>query len=237
MPEGITRIGESSISARLRILLVEDHLILRQGLRALLESHSDLEIVGEAGTVAEALDLVERLRPTIVMTDIGLPDRSGIELTAELRARGSSARVLVLTAHTTEEHIRAALNAGVTGYVLKDASHAELLAGLRAVGAGRPFLCESSEAKVLSHYASGAVSEQSRAPIGQITNREREVLKRIALGKSNKGIARELELSVKTVEKHRSNVMRKLKLHNTAAITLFAVRHSLLDQQEILGVL
>jgi DNA-binding NarL/FixJ family response regulator len=233
MPEGtVTRLDPHSTS-HLRVLLVEDHLILRQGLRALLETNSDIEIVGEAGTVADALAQAQATRPSIVVTDIGLPDRPGIDLVAELRARHPQTRVLVLTAYSTEEHIRAALSAGASGYVLKDASHAELVQGLRAVSAGRRFLCESIEARVLSRYAAGSEPAPTLTP-SRVTKREREVLTRIALGQTNKFIARSLDLSVKTVEKHRSNVMRKLNLHNTAAVTLFAVRHRLLDQAGIL---
>jgi DNA-binding NarL/FixJ family response regulator len=215
-------------------MLVEDHLILRQGLKALLETNSDIEVVGEAGTVGEALDRIPTLKPSIVITDITLPDRSGIELVQALRALEPAIKVLVLTAHTTEEHIRAALSAGATGYILKDASHAELVQGLRAVSAGRRFLCESVEARILSRYAAGQEAEKPGLSAGHITRREREVLTRIAMGQTNKYIARALSLSVKTVEKHRSNVMRKLNLHNTAAVTLFAVRHRLVDQPSML---
>jgi DNA-binding NarL/FixJ family response regulator len=233
MPEGTVTKLDLHSTTRLRVLLVEDHLILRQGLRALLETNSDIEIVGEAGTVADALAQAQATQPAIVITDIGLPDCPGIELVAELRARHPQTRVLVLTAYSTEEHIRAALTAGASGYVLKDASHAELVQGLRAVSAGRRFLCESIEARVLSRYAAGAEPAPTLTP-SRVTKREREVLTRIALGQTNKYIARSLDLSVKTVEKHRSNVMRKLNLHNTAAVTLFAVRHRLLDQVGIL---
>ena len=235
MSHGVHPSTMTPATGRMRLMLVEDHLILRQGLRALLETNSDIEVVGEAGTVSEALARIGAVKPSIVITDITLPDRSGIELVQALRTLEPGIKVLVLTAHTTEEHIRAALSAGATGYILKDASHAELVQGLRAVSAGRRFLCESVEAKILSRYAAGHEPEKPAAlSAGHITRREREVLTRIAMGQTNKFIARALALSVKTVEKHRSNVMRKLNLHNTAAVTLFAVRHRLVDQPSLL---
>lgn len=127
----------SSANKPLRILLVDDHAPMREALKALLETDPELEIVGEAATFAEALEAVDRLKPTVPVIDIGLPDRSGIALAAELKARRSPTRVLVLTAYATMEHVRAALNAGALGYVLKDATHADLLKGLRAVSVGQ----------------------------------------------------------------------------------------------------
>jgi DNA-binding NarL/FixJ family response regulator len=209
---------------RLRILLVEDHVLVRQALRALLETDGAFEIIGEVGTVAEALDAVERFKPAVAVTDIGLPDRSGIEFATELRARGLSTRVLVLTAHATEEYVKAALVAGVLGYVLKDASHADLVKGLRAVSTGQMFLCvcESAKAPILPELGESPISD-----------REREVLTCIALGYSNKDIARTLDLSVKTIEKHRSNLTHKLDLHGSAALTLFAVNQGLVTVTDV----
>jgi len=140
-------------------------------------------------------------------------------------------RKLVLTAHENEEYIRAALNAGANGYVLKDANSAELMLAIRTVSLGQQFLCKAIASKILSGYLSGHASGEQRAAVPavtqSITEREREVLTRIALGNSNKLIARELGVSPKTVEKHRSNLMRKLQLHNAAAITMFAIRNGM----------
>jgi DNA-binding NarL/FixJ family response regulator len=214
---------------RIRVLLVEDHLVLREGLKSLLEIDRELEIVGEAGTADEALRIAERESPDIVLSDIALPDRSGISLIAELRALGIACQVVMLTAYKTEEYIRAALDAGASGYILKDASCAELVLGLRLVASGRKFLCQAIGDMLLFRYMSPD-QKPVASPMAALTKRETEVLTRIARGESNKQMARVLTLSVKTVEKHRSNLMRKLMLHNTAEVTLFAIRNGLVNR-------
>jgi DNA-binding NarL/FixJ family response regulator len=216
---------------RIRIVLVEDHTILREGLKALVELEADFEIVGEFASMEESLEGIRALQPDLVVTDLELPGRSGVELLGEIQRLSPLTRKLVLTAHEGEEHIRSALHAGANGYILKDSNCAELMLAIRTVCLGQQFLCKGIAGKILSGYLSGHASEeQPRAvqPVGQsITEREREVLTRIALGNSNKSIARELGLSPKTVEKHRSNLMRKLQLHNAAAITMFAIRNGM----------
>jgi len=210
---------------KIRIVLVEDHAILREGLKALIELELDFDVVGEFCSVDESLDGIRNLQPDIVVTDLGLPGRSGIELLSEIKRLSPMTRKLVLTAHENEEYIRAALNAGAEGYVLKDANSAELMLGIRTVSLGQQFLCRAIASKILSGYLSGDQRPASVTATQSITGREREVLTRIALGNSNKLIARELGVSPKTVEKHRSNLMRKLQLHNAAAITMFAIRN------------
>jgi DNA-binding NarL/FixJ family response regulator len=212
---------------RTRIVLVEDHAILREGLKALIEIESDFEIAGDFGGVDDSLAGISQLQPDLVLTDLALPGSSGFELLAQIKHIAPRARKLVLTAHNSEEYIRAALNAGADGYVLKDANRAELMLAIRTVSAGQQFLCKSIASKILSGYLSGGEPRRNQANAQSMTGREREVLTRIALGESNKVIARALELSVKTIEKHRSNLMRKLHLHNAAAITMFAVRNGL----------
>src|SRR3984893_3560251 len=223
--------GISETKPRIRIVLVEDHAILREGLKALIEIESDFDMVGDFCRVEESLDGIRDLQPDIVLMDLSLPGRSGIELLAEIRRLSPLTRKLVLTGHETEEYIRAALNAGADGYVLKNANSAELMLAIRTVSLGQQFLCNAIASKILSGYLSGHVSGDQRAAAPaitqSITEREREVLTRIALGNSNKVIARELGVSPKTVEKHRSNLMRKLQLHNAAAITMFAIRNGM----------
>jgi len=222
--EGVDARMREAGENRLRILLVDDHLLLRQALRALLKTDSALEVVGEARTVSEALKAVDRLKPELTLTDLSLPDGTGIDLAFELRARGSLTRIFILSAHATPEHVKAALNAGVLGYALKDVSYAELVKGLRAVIAGHMFLCvRDSDESIRAGILLGAV--QRRPSI--ITDREREVLTCVAHGYTNKDIARVLELSVKTIEKHRSNMMHKLDLHCAAALTVFAFNKGL----------
>jgi len=212
--------GESK--PRIRIVLVEDHAILREGLKALIEIETDFVLVGEFGCVEDTLKGIGDLRPDLLLTDLALPGRSGIELLAEVRRLSPLTRKLVLTAHANQEYICAALDAGADGYVLKDANSAELMLAIRTVAEGRQFLCKAIAARFPSGY-----ERPSPAAANSITGREREVLTRIALGNSNKLIARELGVSPKTVEKHRSNLMRKLHLHNAAGITMFAIRNGM----------
>ena len=222
---------EREVKPRIRIVLVEDHAILREGLKALIEVESDFEVVGDFCRVEESLERIRDLQPDLVVTDLALPGRSGIELLAEIRRLAPKARKLVLTAHENEEYIRAALNAGADGYVLKDANSVELMLAIRTVSVGQQYLCKAIASKILSGYLSGDQRPSSPAVAQSITEREREVLTRIALGNSNKLIARELGVSPKTVEKHRSNLMRKLQLHNAAAITMFAIRNGMTSSE------
>lgn len=209
-----------------RILLIEDHAILRDGLRALIEMESDLQVVGEASSGAEGVRIAQSAQPTLVITDLAMPGGSGLRYIDELRAVNLGLRVLVLTAYCTDEYIRAALGAGADGYVLKDASRPELLQAIRAVITGQKYFSEPVAARLVSGYLRRNYAATEACP--RITEREREVLTRVALGESNKRVAIALRLSIKTVEKHRANLMRKLELHNTAAVTLFAVRNGLL---------
>lgn len=215
----------------LRLAIVDDHIILRQGLRALLEIESDLTVVGEAGTAKEAIELVRRTQPALVLSDIALPDQSGLALIGQLRACCPELKILMLTAYCSEDYIRVALSSRADGYVLKDATRAELLYAIRAVARGEKFLC----AAITTRLMSGLISTDEGAGVSRavvsITGREREVLTRIALGLPNKLIAKELALAVKTVEKHRANLMRKLSLHNSAEVTMYAVRTGMVSAE------
>ena len=217
-------------SSPLSVLLVDDHTILREGLRALLELQGDLRVVAAVGTFEEAVESATRLQPDIVLTDIGLPGRSGLLLVRELRRVCPAARIVLLTAHCSEEYIRAGLDACADGYVLKDCGHEELIAAIRSVAGGQHFLCKSVASQVLATYVHRGEQRTKQDPLQAVTSRERQLLTRIASGHSNKAIARELKLSVKTVEKHRANLMRKLSLHNAADITRFAMQHHLMGQ-------
>jgi DNA-binding NarL/FixJ family response regulator len=226
-PESVVSSAGPAVEPKSRLVLVEDHAILREGLRALLELEHDLDVVGEATNGIEAVELVRSRSPALIVTDIALPGCSGIELMGRLREMQPSLKILVLTAHNSEEYIRAAFTAGADAYVLKDASRADLLHAIRAVLSGQTYLCASVTAKVVSGYLQRKTEKSAAASTEHVTGREREVLTRIALGESNKQIARALGLSVKTIEKHRANLMRKLTLHNTAAVTRFAIRHGM----------
>ncbi|MHB8721735.1 MAG: LuxR C-terminal-related transcriptional regulator [Steroidobacteraceae bacterium] len=215
---------------RTRIVFVEGRAILREGLRALIDDEPDFEVAGDFGAAAEGLAGIRRLQPDVVLIDFILPETSGCELLAQIKHAAPRARTLVLTAHDGEGNIRAALNAGAQGYVLTHANRAELLPAIRSVSAGRHFISRGIANKILSGYLSGKKRRRKRKLPRGLTARERQVLRRVALGNSNKVIALELSLSVKTVEKHRSNLMRKLNLHNAAAVTLFAVRAGLAEE-------
>jgi two-component system response regulator NreC len=216
--------------ARIGVLLVDDHAILREGLRALLELEADIEVLGEAGTCEEALQLAAKVEPDVVLTDIGLPGRSGFSLVTELRKQCPKARVVLLTAHGSEEYLRAGLDVKADGYVLKDSGHEELICAIRAVFKGQQFLCKAIADTVMAIYQASDRNGATATPLQSLTTRERQVLTRVASGQSNKAVARELSLSVKTVEKHRANLMRKLTLHNAADITRFALSHRLVIQ-------
>ncbi len=221
-----------STVARVRLVLVDDHAILREGLRALLALESDLEVVGEAENGDAGLEIVERLQPDVVITDLAMPHRTGIQVIARVRKVAPAARVLVLTVHNGEEYIRAALTAGADGYVLKDSSRADLLQAIRSIVRGQRYLCAPVSAKILSGYL-GDGDPRPVASVQHLTDREREILTLIALGKSNKRIALQLVLSVKTIEKHRSNFMRKLELHNTAGVTMFAICNGMVSADQV----
>lgn len=218
--------------ARLRLVLVDDHAILREGLRALLALESDLEVVGEADNGDDGVAIVEREQPDIVITDLAMPQRTGIQVISRVRKVAPAVRVLVLTVHNGEEYIKAALTAGADGYVLKDSSRADLLQAIRTIVRGQRYLCAPVSAKIVSGFLGDG---EPRAPgsAQHLTDREREILTLIALGKSNKRIALQLLLSVKTIEKHRSNFMRKLELHNTAGVTMFAICNGLVSADQV----
>ena len=220
--------GEVS-PAGLRVLVVDEHEVLRNGLRASLGSESNLAVVGAAASIEEALALVAQEDPQLIICDLKVAGRSVTELLGALAAAHSAARVLVLSSQAEEPMMRLAMSAGARAYLLKDDGYAELLEALRVVGAGRRFFSDSVETSILTQYAERVATRFAEAAT-PITPREREVLARIGQGQTNKVIAKALRLSVKTVEKHRSNLMRKLGLHNTAAVTVYAIRQGLVSQ-------
>ena len=217
----------AALAAGARVLLIDDHAILREGLSALINVEPDLEVVGQAGSMSEAVEIAGSLDFDVIITDIRLPVTTGMQDIVELRSRFPSARLLALTAHNSAESIRAAFAAGADGYMLKDATRVELVSAVRAVLAGQRHLCPRSMAHVVHGYL-----DESKAPpppaIG-ITAREREVLAMIANGQSNKCMAMTLDLSVKTIEKHRANLMRKLGLSNLADVTRFALENGIFE--------
>ncbi|MDB6082946.1 MAG: Transcriptional regulatory protein DegU [Gammaproteobacteria bacterium] len=219
--------GRDGGASGLRIVLVESHAIMREGLKRLIELQAEFSIAGDFGCVEQCLSGIRDISPNVIVTDLVFPGQSGIELLAQVQRLSPLTRKLVLTEHRNESHVRAALGAGADGYVLKDCTSAELMLALRTVAAGQQFLCKAVADKVLSNYLSRDGRSTNPAIAQPITERERAVLTYIALGNSNKLIARELGVSPKTIEKHRSNLMRKLQLRNVAAVTMYAIRNGM----------
>jgi two-component system response regulator NreC len=213
-----------------RIVLVEDHTVVREGLRMLLASHPDLEVVGEAGDGREAVECVENLRPALVLMDLSMPGKDGMEATREIKRRFPETRILALTVHDSEEYVLVALKAGADGYILKKATHAELVMAIRSVLAGEPYLSPGISDKVIKGYLAGKKTLRGTASWDILTPREMEVLKLIAEGYKSKEIAEHLFISVNTVEKHRNNIMRKLDLHNAPGLTAFAIKKGLVKK-------
>jgi DNA-binding NarL/FixJ family response regulator len=213
-----------------RVLIAEDHAILRDGLRALLTASADLEVVGEADNGREAIRQIGILKPDLVMMDLTMPGTNGIDAIREVRRRYPEMKVLTLTVHKTEEYIRTALQAGTNGYVLKETTHAELLIAIRSVMAGKTYLSPGVSERVISGYLNGGAEDQPATSSDSLTQREREVLKLVAEGMPNKKIALYLSISIKTVEKHRANLMKKLNLHNASALTSYAIENGLMTR-------
>jgi DNA-binding NarL/FixJ family response regulator len=213
----------------INIVVAEDHTILREGLRALLESQGDFKVVGEAINGKEALQCVADLKPDLVLMDLSMPNTNGTEAIRNIKRRFPHTKVLTLTVHKTEEYVRAALKAGASGYMLKDDSKADLCNAIRSVLKGKTFLSTSICGNVVSGFlGESATSAASTSSWEVLTHREREVIKLIAEGMRNKEIAEYLSVSHKTIEKHRSNLMKKLNLHSAAGLTAYAINNGLL---------
>jgi DNA-binding NarL/FixJ family response regulator len=229
----MTTCAANGASRRIRVVLADDHLIVRQGLRALLEASGGFEVVAEASDGAGAVAAVERERPDAVVLDLSMAGVGGIEALRRIRGRSRQApRVLVLSMHSTSEYVRAALRAGADGYVVKGSGIGELCEALRAVAAGRKFLSAQVERAALLDLIEGAGPGSEVDPLARLTPREREVLQLIAEGHSNRAIAERLGLSVKTVDGHRTRVMTKLDVHEATALTRFAIRHGLVSPEQ-----
>lgn len=208
----------------MRVLLADDHSIVRRGLRSLLESEPDLTVVGEAADGLEALKLCSEHEPDAIILDVAMPKMNGIEVAERVQKLPHPPRVLILSMHADESYILRALAAGARAYLLKDATDEDLIPALRAVQAGRPFFSPSVTSVLIEDYVRQLQARGLSDSYHLLTDREREVLQLLAEGRSNKEVATLLELSVSTVETHRGNMMQKLNLHNTAEIVLYAVR-------------
>ena len=206
-----------------RILLADDHAVVRKGFRLILETQPDMEVVGEASNGRDAVSLTEQLKPDIVVMDVSMPELSGIEATRRVTEVSPRTRVLALSMHKESVYVREIVRAGAKGYLLKDAADGDLLSAVRSVARGEGYLSPAVSEAVLSDYRRHVTN-----PVDLLTSREREVLQMIAEGKTNKDIANVLNLSVYTVEAHRGRIMEKLNLHNTGDIVRFALRNGLI---------
>ena len=216
------------MTGKQRIYIVEDHTLLRSGLCALLSQDSDIEIVGEADNGRDAIRAIGSLLPDLVLMDLTMPGMNGIEAMVDIKHRHPEIKVLILTIHKAEEYIHESLRAGADGYILKDATHDELRVGIRSILNGKTYLSPDISDKVINGYLGTGNNDRSDGRWNVLTHREREVLKLVAEGHSNKYIADYLCLSIKTVEKHRSNLMKKLDLHNASTLTSYAIEKGLL---------
>ncbi len=209
---------------KIRILLADDHAVVRQGFRMILSAEPDMEIVGETANGREAVEAAEKLVPDVVVMDVAMPELNGIEATRRLADSVPKARVLAFSMHKDSVYVREILRAGARGYLLKDAFDHDLVEAVRAVAAGKGYLSPEVSDAVLSDYRKHVTD-----PLDLLTSREREILQMLAEGKTNKDIAALLDLSVYTVDAHRGRVMEKLNLHSIGELVRFAVRSKLVD--------
>lgn len=218
--------GSGGPAPRHRIVIVDDQSILREALRELLEVDHSLEVVGAETCAQRSLRSIATLKPDVVLIDLLMPSMDGINAIREIKRRSAQTRTVVVTAHKSEEYVRAALRAGADGYVLKEASAAELVMAIDSVLHGKRFISPAISEHIVLRYLGHSAQDEQR-PLHKLTVRERQVLKQIAQGRRNREMAQALSISIKTVEKHRSNLMNKLKLHNAAALTSFALDNGL----------
>ncbi len=211
-----------------RVLLADDHGIVRRGLHYLLERMPGFQVVGEASDGREAVRLCEELSPDVVVMDIAMPNLNGIEATSQIVRKNPATGVIILSMHSDETYLVRALSAGAKGYLLKDSAEADLIRAVQAVSQGRPFFSPAIAETLLEDYMRRLKQQNLTDSYDLLTDREKEVLQLLAEGKSNKEVATLLDLSLYTVETHRSNLMQKLGLHNTAEIVLYAVRKKII---------
>lgn len=215
------------MSGFIKILIADDHGIVRQGLRSVLSREPSFEIVAEAADGREAVMLADSLRPHVVILDIAMPGLSGIEATTQICKNHPDTRIIILSMHSDETYLLRALNAGANGYLLKDSADRDLVRAVHSVLRGQPYFSPDIAQVLLEDYLLALQQKHLEDSYDLLTDREREVLYLVATGKANKEVAATLNVSISTVETHRTSLMRKLNLHNTAEIVLYAVRKRL----------
>lgn len=216
---------------KISVLLAEDHTVVRQGLRSLLSAEPDIEVVGEAENGREAVQLARQLSPDVVVMDIAMPQLNGLEATRQIVNEGLPTRVLILSSYADDEYVQQLTEAGALGYLIKQSAANDLIAAVREIARGNAFFSPSILKRLLEYYrASGLKSRLQNRSSEQLTSREQEVLQLVAEGKLNKQIADVLSLSIKTVEKHRQQLMNKLNIHDIAGLTRYAVAHGVVER-------
>lgn len=215
--------------SKMKILVVDDHGIVRKGLRFLLDRQPDMEVVGEASDGREAVQLCEELSPHVVIMDVAMPQLNGIDATSQIVKKNPKVGIIMLSMHADESYLVRALSAGAKGYLLKDSAEVDLVRAVQVVAQGRPFFSPRIAQSLLDDYVRTLQDRGLQDSYELLTDREREVLQLLAEGKSNKEVASILDLSTYTVETHRTNLMHKLNLHNTAEIVLYAVRKKIIS--------
>jgi len=217
------------MEAKKKIFIVEDHRLFREGLKAMLSPNPEYEIVGEAEDGLEAIRSIRKLKPDLVLLDLSMPRMNGFSVMREIKAESPDVKILVLSIHESDQYVLQAFEAKANGYAIKDSSREELRIAIRSVLDGKTYISPGIAGSVLEGYLDGRKTLKSKSALDTVTQREKEVLKLLAEGYQNKEIADLLCISVKTVEKHRSNLISKLNLHNAAALTAFAFEHGLIS--------
>jgi DNA-binding NarL/FixJ family response regulator len=219
----------SAMDAKKQILIVEDHQLFREGLKAMLSPSPEYEITGEAEDGLEAIRLIRKSKPDLVLLDLSMPKMNGFSVLKEIKAAMPEVKILVLSIHESDQYVLQAFEALADGYAIKDSSRDELRMAIRSVLEGKKYISPGIAGSVLEGYLGGRKTLKSRTSLDTVTQREKEILKLLGEGYQNKEIAEMLSISVKTVEKHRANIMGKLDLHNAAALTAFAFEHDLIS--------
>lgn len=214
---------------KLRLFLGDDHTLVRHGLRKILEERPDWEVVGEADDGRSAVRKVAALQPDIAVLDIGMPLLNGIDATRQIVRKAPSVKVLILSMHSDEAYVTRALNAGATGYLLKDSAGKDLIRAIAAVAEGQSFFSPAVSRMMLDDYVRRAAGSDAADRYDTLSNREREIFQLVAEGRSNKEVAELLSISAATVETHRARVLQKLNVHNTAELVLYAVRRGVIS--------
>lgn len=220
---------QETLQQKIRILLADDHTILRAGLKMMLNAQPDMEIVGEAQDGRQSINEAQRLQPDIVLMDITMPDINGIEATRQIKKLLPDTRVLVLTMHEHDEYVFQALRAGASGYMLKEAVPTELITALRVIQSGQFYLSPTAQSVMVGDYLQRVRAGEEKDSYSSLTEREREILKLVAEGYTNNQIAERLVISPKTVDTHRTHIMDKLNLHSRAELVKYAMRRGLLE--------